>query len=340
MSSLIALTLVAVLQTAAPEAAADSATGQEAPDSTVIADASADSIAPAGQPAVEPLIDRTPSELVAHRIREALGEPHDAASWQRLADALPGLAQAGGETDPDLTRAGLLADSIATAILEGDLGGSAATGPAGSATDATTPSRAAASVADETTNEGAAHRFEALTGGLEAVRGWWAPLGRRLGHWSGSAVRGVPRVLTRIDAIPTEARLGFGGLALWLAAFAVALSGRRRRARHRAVTASDPGTGSALWAVRHLAATGVPLCEIARKTGMAQDAVTFILSPAARNGLAGAPAGQPPSGEGPVPLLLSDPGRSGGESGRAFRDGRVTYAPPGQPAPGREEGLT
>ena len=259
----------------------------------------------------------TPREVVARLIQDAMGRPDSAATWRQLAEALPRMA-AGAGPDPALVRAASIADATA------DMAEVSATVP--DSAEAIEPATAIVPVGPNPRPSGA----------LSAVGPAPSePADRRLGVVAATASvasRTVDGLLARADRFSVEARLAFGGLSL-LAALAFGLGRKTREPRRRTpplvlpaagASRKTPG-GSALWTVRHLAESGASLAEIAQKTGMAQDTLNFILSPAVKSDAAPDPSAGSATARGFLATSASGKRTSAGVPTSRFRDGRLTY---------------
>lgn len=206
-------------------------------------------------------------------VRAALSRPDDAGAWAGLAHALPELALA-EDADPEaVLEASRLADSLSRAPI---------------------PPASRGASADVRPGEGP---------GLESTRG------------SGGALAGAPGVVPALRATASawlgELSRASGALRLdpatavtwgpWVLVVLLLGAGplvRRRRARRAAAAATLPGEGvrrprtpsraqagtdgasdprSRTWTVTTLAENGLPPSEIARRTGMSQDAVQVLL---------------------------------------------------------------
>jgi hypothetical protein len=250
-------------------------------------------------------------------VREALNRPADPSAWTGLADALPELALTESADPVTLFEASRVADSLAGAPV---------------AVSAAAP--------------------EGVDVDLPAGSG--TPTGRRSGLEASLAAMGAG-----IRGLPAGDLLAWAPWALVALILGVGpfLRGRaRRRARSaaeaaKAAAASEERPESAErrhWTVTTLAENGLPPSEIARRTGMAQDAVHVLLglrsSPAApasrtRGGstlpaylsgmeptLAGAPATRPPSmGEQAAGIAMARTSLE--RESRSLRGGRLTYGP-------------
>lgn len=248
-------------------------------------------------------------------IREALNRPEDPSAWTGLADALPELALSESADPVALFEASRLADSLAGAPV------TPASSPAEAPED-TDVTLAAASTA----------------GGFAARLAFLGP------------------VLSRVTPGDLLAWAPWGLVVLLLGATPVLRYAARRKARRAAASAAARGAAEERpdarehrhWTVTTLAENGLPPSEIARRTGMAQDAVHVLLGlraspsappsrsrdrsavPAYLSGMAptlpGAPAVRPPSmGEQAAGIAMARTSLE--REARALRGGRLTYGP-------------
>lgn len=117
-----------------------------------------------------------------------------------------------------------------------------------------------------------------------------------------------------------DPRVALPALVSLLGALVLLHAGRRRRPARR----TEAGGHGRVWAVRTMASGGVEVQEIARRTGMAQDAVRMALgmgaSPATPAVAATAPSARRRSAPAQAQLR-----REISAGARRFRDGRITY---------------
>ncbi len=287
-----------------------------------------------------------PRAVVAELIRQAMGEPEDEAAWRGLAQALPTLSEGG--FDPGLDRAASLADSMAVLAESGSAQVEAGDGLEPDTTgEAPTEASLLVAVDSDPLDPGAgpdASRPEArptgssttgLTGAesrsARALAASWAARAERLIDGAPGALRpAADAARAKAEALPQGSLPAAGALTL-LGGLLIGVRRTRTRRARRAepVLAEDaravetPGAADPrLWTVRSLAASGLPLTEIARKTGLAQDALTFMLSPSARQDDGATPVSGSPAQTSQVPSA-SLPGPPSAAS--RFRDGRLTY---------------
>lgn len=208
-------------------------------------------LAPASAQADGPAAGPDP---VSRLVRDALARPHDPAAWTGLAEALPELALTRDADPVTVFEASRLADSLAAVPVE--------------------PNPAAT-------------RFPAPPSAAGRASG---PGGVR--SWAGTRIRKAADALSAGGLTPSDA----AALAPWFLVVILLVAGpllSRVRARrpsgrrgkpHRQDPEVDstrqgpvPGVSPRLWTVTTLADDGLSPAEIARRTGMAQDAVQVLL---------------------------------------------------------------
>jgi len=186
-----------------------------------------------------------PRRVVAMLIREALKSPQNQEAWVSLAQALPELGEEEeGEAYVRLLRASQIADSVALAAALAGTSGASSGGPGGWEATVRDVLFALAAVVDWT---------------VEVVVVW--------------VVRYDLHLVMILSALLI-------GLILLKGREPWAQGGRIRRARTtpagehllREGTSRGVDTARALWA------SGLPLHEISRRTGLAQDALAVMLS--------------------------------------------------------------
>lgn len=192
----------------------------------------------------------TPAALVADRVREVLRTPADPAGWGRLADALPEMALVGQADWESTLEAARLADSVSVASR------------AAEAPDRTAPPFA----------------------------GWPVQPSQLLTLLTGVAVLGVLRSTVRptrtartsspvngARPAPTSTRSNRGRTS---ASSADPRPRGPRRAPNASASSTAPraaGGAGRRTEVLAMARQGVPCPEIARRTGLAQDAVATLV---------------------------------------------------------------
>ena len=248
-------------------------------------------------------------------VREALGTPGDSAVWSEMATLLPELARDGEAGVLEAFEAARVADSLSTAPYDP----MALALESGRRTAEAARTRARPSTADAT---------DASTGTEDA------------GDTAGSRLTPI-----------LSAAAGVAPWTLpWMLVAALVVATRRLRKGHDAegrlpVRAAGRGSrkdprGERLWAVSTLAASGLPPSEIARRTGMAQDAVRVLMemgsarpggnaaSGASRDvGLATGGAATRPRTQGERAAGMTAERVALRREARGMRDGRITYGP-------------
>ncbi len=232
-------------------------------------------------------------------VRAALTAPGDSLVWGEMAELLPEMARVGEASVLGAFEAGRVADSLSRAPVD----------PVALALES------GRSVA-ERTRAGRLDASSVTAAGLE-------PTAADASSGAGIVVWTIPWIAVAL----------LGGAGWWI--------GRRRAGSPVSPDASrtprSGGRSDRMWAVTTLAESGLPPSEIARRTGMAQDAVRVLM------GLGGAsPSGSvatPPSGPAMTagaerPPTLGE--RAAGVSAermallrqaRRMKDGRITYGP-------------
>jgi len=186
-----------------------------------------------------------PRRVVAMLIRAALQSPENQESWAELADALPELGETeDGESFGRLLRAAQIADSVALAAELSSAGGGT---PEGSVLE----------------KAGLAVLLPRVTRGLkDAVA--------KVVVWVSR--NDLPLVLT-LSAL-LIALILMKGREPWMARFRSGGRGAEPAGEHLL----KEGTSRGLDTARALWSSGLPVHEIARRTGLAQDALTVMLS--------------------------------------------------------------
>lgn len=265
---------------------------------------------------------------VAELVRAALNRPDDAAAWTGLADLLPELALTDEADVVTVFEASRLADSLASAPVP---------------------------VPPAPQEEEAAQETDTATA---------LPASPQVVTFKAAVTASVQELVTdlRSGALwnrVTSVRVSRGTLlatAPWALVGVLLLTGtvvRQRKARTRrpVLHTSRPaprkeakrsrnGKDERLWTVTTLAESGLPPAEIARRTGMAQDAVHVLLglrdtprAPASRRGFSvipefapPAPAARPPSlGEQAAGISAARVALT--RDSKRLKDGRLTYGP-------------
>lgn len=187
-----------------------------------------------------------PRRVVARLIRVAMMSPENEAAWAKLAATLPELSSDEEAQSPSMLRAAQIADSVAGAV-------------AGSSSDAMTT---------------------AGSGGSGPA--WAAPIGNLFNRAANSFKSALKSVF---GAAVDEDWFGLTVLLTPLLAFlllrgiqAGSPKSRNRGPREQTAASSQAETESvgSLDAARALSSSGLPPCEVARRTGIAQDALTVM----------------------------------------------------------------
>lgn len=266
-------------------------------------------------------------------MRAALADPADSTVWSEMARLLPEMARTGDAGVLETFEAARLADSLAAAPID----------PAVLAIE---QGRRSAARLDALRQSGA----DAASGTGSSTTPAAPSAGASANAWAnGSTAAPMDRLLSlpvlraAVDVAPWTLP--------WILAAGLLLATpliRRRRARTavRATATSTPAAGHSrrddrLWAVTTLAQSGLPPSEIARRTGMAQDAVRVLMemgsvrsSGATRTVRPRVPAPGATPGAPSRPRTLGE--RAAGvtaeraaltRQARTMRDGRITYGP-------------
>lgn len=232
-------------------------------------------------------------------VRAALAAPGDSVVWGEMAELFPEMARVGAASVVGAFEAGRVADSLSRAPVD----------PVALALES------GRRVAERT-------RAESVPG---------SPLPAEVADPTGSNRAGAGLILW---TIPWVAVALLGGAGWWI----------RRRSPAPASVPTDPsratkpsGRSDRMWAVTTLAKSGLPPSEIARRTGMAQDAVRVLMGMGAS---AAAASARPRSGASGMPTGAERPPtlgeRAAGISSerlallrqaRRMKDGRITYGP-------------
>ena len=234
---------------------------------------------------------------VAQLVRAGLSAPGDSAVWTEMAHLLPEMARTDGADVMASFEASRLADSISRSPFDPMAAALSANRSTGAAT-----SRSAGPVTSGRTVTSAA------SAGIE-----WGPFFRQ-------ALPFIPWVVVGLIA------LVIGGLKLNRTVRRVRIARSREDSKElRAARDSK----SRLWAVTALAASGLPPTEIARRTGMAQDAVRVLMGLQTPNPVPIGPhktaAPARPRSPGEQAAGISAQRAALIQQASRMRDGRITY---------------
>jgi len=206
-----------------------------------VAEAAIEPDSSSASPLTLPGSEGTPSAVVARLAREALRHPSDPSTWGALADELPELALSGTANLDATFDAARLADSLAAGMAP------------------TTPSDEVATLAVSTAGAvgSVGSRLSSLRARAAGIVTWFR------------SVR-IPRPTWPLAAWAAGV-FALVGLPVW-----AALRLRRRAAAEK----PDPvpaSNGGVYWVARSLVTAGTPVSEVARQTGLSQDAIHVLL---------------------------------------------------------------